>query len=495
MSTRVIVRTSVCLGALTAAFALGACGGGAKNASDASGDTSQDSGAGADAGADADGSIDVVLPQCKTGSDCEGVSTGPCQRATCDTVKGQCRLSDRPDGSPCAADPCRSGQVCAAGACGGGALAPPTCGARVCGTDLCGNACGTCAPGTTCDADGQCGGVPCGDVPEEGCCTADGTVRFCDAGGLATLECGATGSLCGWDGPNAYYDCKAPSASPDPAGAFPYLCAGETCPNACAGRECGFDCGQRCGTCGEGKACSDAGACEDCTCDGKSCGDDGCGNACGTCAAAELCEKNLCVADPCGGLSVEGCCTPANDLFWCDDGALETIECAAQGATCGWSAADGLYNCGEAPAGDPAGEFPLACPDLPDPCGGLGPAGCCDGDTVHFCDAGAPDSIDCETGCGWDATGREGAGWYDCGGTGADPSGANPLACGGAVVPVDEGPEVAPDAPPEAVEPAPDVAEDTAADVAPDAASDPEVIADTASDAAEIGPDAPDAGR
>lgn len=517
MSTRTTVRTLLCLGALAVASALTACGGSSSNAGDATADTAGDAGDAAgdtvkdstvnpdettqpDGATDSDGSDGsdgVVLPQCKTNSDCAGVDAGPCRRATCDTVKSLCRLGDLPDGTPCTADACKSGQVCAVGACGGGTAAAPDCGAHVCGTDLCGNACGTCAAGATCNADGQCDVVPCGDVPEEGCCTADGTLRFCEAGGLMTLECAAGGTLCGWDGPNAFYDCAAPSASPEPTGAVPYLCAGETCANACADRECGFDCGESCGTCGEGKRCSDAGTCEDCTCDGKSCGDDGCGKACGTCGSAELCEDNVCVANLCGDVSAAGCCTPASDLFWCEDGALQTIACAGNSATCGWSAENAFYNCGEAPAGDPAGEFPRGCPDLPEPCGGFSPLGCCDGDTVRFCEDGAPDSIVCQDGCGWEADGRDGAGWYNCGGAGADPSGVNPLSCQPVVGPVDEDPEVAPDAPPETVEMAPDVVEDTA----PDAANDTEVVPDTANDSApdsendtaEIGPDVQDA--
>ena len=66
-----------------------------------------------------------------------------------------------------------------------------------------------------------------------------------------------------------------------------------------------------------------------------------------------------------------------------------------------------------------------------DPCGDLGVEGCCDGPEVRYCDKGAIARLACGDGCGWDAA----KGWYDCGFTGADPSGQHPDACPGGCTP------------------------------------------------------------
>jgi hypothetical protein len=509
MSKRTGVWNLVRLGAV-AALALTACDDDKKNtgdtaggdiAADSAGDTSADSTTNPDGTTGPDGSPDsttnpdgttgpdtVVLPQCTTNAECTAVDAGPCRRATCDTAKGQCRLGDLPDGTPCSGDACKTGQTCSAGACAGGSAAPDVCAGRECGLDECGNSCGTCAAGASCGTDGLCVAAECGDVTEPGCCTADGTLKYCENGALMTLACASNGTKCGWDAPNGYYDCAVDQSAGDPSGASPYLCPGEACVDACKDRECGFDCGTSCGTCEAGEVCSAEGVCGACTCDGKTCGDDGCGNSCGTCGAAELCENNQCVGDPCLGLTYEGCCTADGGLRWCEDGALQGGTCPADAATCGWAADGGFYDCGQSPAADPSGTFPRACPDIPNACGDKTEIGCCDGNNLLYCDGGEPASIACEDSCGWDPTGgSDGAGWYDCGFTGADPSGANPLTCA-TEVPDGEDPEVVADGPPETVELAPDVVEDTAPDV--DAAADAEVgpDVDAAADA-EVGPD------
>ena len=75
-------------------------------------------------------------------------------------------------------------------------------------------------------------------------------------------------------------------------------------------------------------------------------------------------------------------------------------------------------NCGSCPA-DPDNP-------APDGCGDVTYEGCCEGNTLKYCEGNAVKGGNCNNGCGWDA----GGGFYNCGGSGADPSGNNPLECG-----------------------------------------------------------------
>ena len=61
-----------------------------------------------------------------------------------------------------------------------------------------------------------------------------------------------------------------------------------------------------------------------------------------------------------------------------------------------------------------------------DPCDGIGYEGCCEGNTLRYCENGQLAGGNCGgQGCGWDAAN----GYYDCGESGADPSGTYPLSC------------------------------------------------------------------
>jgi len=53
--------------------------------------------------------------------------------------------------------------------------------------------------------------------------------------------------------------------------------------------------------------------------------------------------------------------------------------------------------------------------------------GCCDGTQLQYCSNNAVQTVSCGNSCGWD-TGNQ---YYDCGESGADPSGEFPLACAG----------------------------------------------------------------
>jgi len=198
-----------------------------------------------------------------------------------------------------------------------------------------------------------------------GCCTAAGTLKYCSGGTLKTLDCTTQNPQCGWDGNNGWYDCGTAGAA-SPDASQPLLCPGETCTDTCGARECGVVCGQACG--------SNDGGCPS----GQVCSDAG---TCETCTPQ--CDGKTCGEDGCGG------------------------SCG----TCGTDATCLLGTC------------------IVDPCSanGSGEVGCCLGTGIAYCDPsnGQAAAGDCGNSCGWDTTN----GYYNCGMTGTDPSGANPLEC------------------------------------------------------------------
>jgi len=168
-----------------------------------------------------------------------------------------------------------------------------------------------------------------------------------------------------------------------------------------------------------------------------------------------VCSGGSPAGGSCSGITASGCCDfqsggSSELLLWCDNGTLCQRDCAAEGdffglycgydefqnkVTCGdlgdVSSFDGDFNyvqCGSGGGGtDPGTELPGTGTGLP--CGDIGYEGCCDGQTVTWCEGGELRVIDCaETpSCGWSSEG-----YYDCGSTGsAAPSGAYPLNCDG----------------------------------------------------------------
>jgi MYXO-CTERM domain-containing protein len=137
-------------------------------------------------------------------------------------------------------------------------------------------------------------------------------------------------------------------------------------------------------------------------CNGKDCGEDGCGGTCGQCAGSDKCIAGVCqgktCAGSCGGQSLFEC--------YCDGQCIEYGDCC-----------------------------PDVCEACPDICAGpscdsVGWQGCCDGDSVVWCQDGELKTEDCSgsPSCGWNAAG----GYYDCKTAGgADPSGEYPLVCKG----------------------------------------------------------------
>ncbi len=65
-------------------------------------------------------------------------------------------------------------------------------------------------------------------------------------------------------------------------------------------------------------------------------------------------------ADACGGVDYFGTCSAAGVLSWCQDGALLTRDCAASGNVCSWQSDTVGYNCLPAPPAPPAPPPPPA---------------------------------------------------------------------------------------------------------------------------------------
>jgi agmatine deiminase len=141
----------------------------------------------------------------------------------------------------------------------------------------------------------------------------------------------------------------------------------------------------------------------------------------------------------CGSITYQGCCD-GEVLKWCENNALQTIDCSGN-PSCGWQASAGYYDCGTSGAADPSGTYPKNCGTTPPTdmgvptdapptgCGNITYEGCCDGETLKYCENNAIQTIDCtqNPSCGWQAS----AGYYDCATSGgADPSGVHPKACG-----------------------------------------------------------------
>lgn len=294
-----------------------------------------------------------------------------CASLCADLCGADCPCIPNCDGKECGADGC--GGSC--GECGpdlfctgGGQCSDQcfgSCTGRECGDDGCGESCGACEPGQHC-SDGHCQ-TDCDGIPWEGCCEAM-TLSYCDDGDLVVQECEGN-PACGWKG--EYYDCGTDGAD-DPSGLFPKSCEGYCEP------KCGDDV----------------------------CGDDGCSGSCGECGEGDTCVKGECVESHCGELAYEGCCAADNVLWWCENAEPEELDCAGKGS-CGWSVADGYYNCATDGEADPSGTYGMECPPgigcLPDctdkECGGdgcKGSCGMCQGDLKcdeGKCLSGGPDVV------------------------------------------------------------------------------------------------------
>lgn len=89
--------------------------------------------------------------------------------------------------------------------------------------------------------------------------------------------------------------------------------------------------------------------------------------------------------DACGDETYVGRCEDGQ-VIWCEQDAVQTQDCSAQGLTCGFSDADGFYACLQ-----------------DDPCEGETYEGRCDGNEVIWCEDGVvhTDACDAGTSCGY----------------------------------------------------------------------------------------------
>lgn len=176
-------------------------------------------------------------------------------------------------------------------------------------------------------------------------------------------------------------------------------------------------------------------------CEGKECGDDGCGGLCGVCNAWQVCDAGGCLFNGgCQPSALPGCgdcscqtCVCLQDPYCCtsswDAMCVTRCETACGGCgqknTCGDGQCSGTESCATCQSD---------CGQCPPACGQITSIGCCVGDNVLSCQAGALKVTTCdpeEMGpCGWSAE----DGTYACGGEGADPSGQYSPECPTATV-------------------------------------------------------------
>ncbi|MFH1530902.1 MAG: C25 family cysteine peptidase [Pseudomonadota bacterium] len=216
----------------------------------------------------------------------------------------------------------------------------------------------------------QCAGKQCGDNGCGGVCGSCCADQVCQGGQcVGGLGCEATDeSGCG--------------------GCPCEVCVCEMDAYCCNGQWddiCATECVEHCGGCPTEGDCTE-----------KECGDDGCGGSCGGCSQGEECVLGHCGAP----------CQP---------------DCA--GKECGGDGCGGP--CGDCAEGTTCSEDQ----ECLDPCVGVGFEGCCNGTTLHYCDANHVMEVDCAAQglvCGW----MDNVGWYDCTTQVLeDPSGEHPLWC------------------------------------------------------------------
>lgn len=288
------------------------------------------------------------------------------------------------------------------------------------------------------------GGDACGSESYEGRCEGD-TAVWCDGGRVARFDCrGRLSAGCGWVDAETGYFCRpddggAPAPQPqpepqpqpqpepqpqpqpepqpdpvpqpepdpqpepgpdpqpepapepdDPCGGLDYLgrCAGDVAEWCDDDRIRQHDCGSQGMTCGYiddqvGYFCVDAPA-----------------------PQPEPQPQPDPQPDPggCGGVDELGECR-GDVAVWCDAGALQQIDCATMGQSCGWTGDAFGYSCQDG-APEPAPE-----PDpQPDGCAGVDFLGECRGDVAVWCADGTLRELNCldlGQSCGWvdDATG------------------------------------------------------------------------------------------
>ncbi len=332
---------------------------------------------------------------------------------------------------------CSVGTTLAVGACP--QLAPPGCCSTASKVQWCegGNWCEL-----DCSEAAPVEGPACTMNPLNSCCERCGTYDEaagcqCDEGceghgdccpDFGTLCEDSDASFCAWVVSATFtgYGCAAFPA-PEPTGTYPYTCESDQAVEcSCAGKSCGDDgCGGSCGDCPAGSFCDPVGQCVCAgSCIGKTCGEDGCGNSCGECPLGEFCVDGLCEGactpdcsgkdcggDGCGGECGE--CPVGQQCSWtgvCEEGC--TPNCV--GKLCGDDGCGGL--CGECAQGESCnenGQCEITCESncLGKQCGDDGCGGSC-----GSCPQGSCQENLCVAGCSGDCVGKS-CGPDGCGGS------------------------------------------------------------------------------
>jgi hypothetical protein len=315
-----------------------------------------------------------------------------CVDDTCVPVAGPCDPAC-PEGTVCdsgtcvpvsddCVPPCGSGDVCIDGECVPDSCVP-ACGDKMCGDDGCGGSCGECGSGM------KCQGFQC--VPEGDCPCPDVQCGFDGCGGTCG---GCTQSVCMDGGCMTAVDCPTAVACAMTCVANMY--------DETSGMDCIFNLCSPEGVFDGGSTYLQLVMCVSDAC--KSWPDD---PSCYEWAPVEMCpsEYEACYSG--------GSCTP-----YCGE-----KECGDDG--CGGACGQLGGNC---PAGMACDAYGVCQPEGGDECNGITFEGCCDGETLKYCENGALTQGDCasQPSCGWEPAG----GYYNCGTDGGeDPSGANPKAC------------------------------------------------------------------
>ncbi|MFT5431246.1 MAG: hypothetical protein ACI9OJ_001925, partial [Myxococcota bacterium] len=147
-----------------------------------------------------------------------------------------------------------------------------------------------------------------------------------------------------------------------------------------------------------------------------------------TVGSAQECPVGEQVGTDCGDLAYAGCCEETSTVRWCEEGIVCQLDCSANTIT-------STHNCCE--ANDELFGDPGCCDATIQACVCALDPWCCENtwdslcatyasDNCGGCPNGCPTSME----CGW----KDDAGFYDCTGNnvaGPDPSGVNPMMCGG----------------------------------------------------------------
>ena len=303
---------------------------------------------------------------------------------------------------------------------------------------------------TCSDPDDECEGVG-----YEGCC--DGSVVYwCEDGTLYALDCSQNippDDICGWSEADGFFDCGG--SDPVPVDIVPDCPWG--CTPDCTGLDCGPDpiCGVSCGVCGEGFLC-DEGICVPHE-PFLTCADPGfidCGNVImdDTTGSPNLINSypSCTMLTHTGGEHVYAFVPQESGEVTVDltelfaDLDLFILEGVCDGGFCiAYSAGvgdeqvvfDGVagttyYIVVDGYAGAHSSyTLSLTCSgDQTDLCENMPLEGCCDGDVVHWCEAGVLYSHSCTSydppfnTCGWD----DFFGYFYCGGSDPVPGGMDP---------------------------------------------------------------------